>query len=445
VLVDVSDVANPMFNQQYINIGGSPNGTLFIVWSNAKNLLYTSHRRDGTIFAFPPQPGAAPQAVINTVGQQPTGLALDAAGLTLYIGLRSAGQVASYALAGPQPVPGAVYDLPDGESDNAIHPAADRSSQIFATSTRPNDGIFFKLNPLQPQVPVEIDTQGSQLGPPAIAPDGSSAYVARGNQNDMANVDLANSVLLPGFIAAGNQPSSVAIIAHAAGHGLTLDPVSLVMACQAPQEVMVRAFDACGNELQGIALTALVSSPALLAATPPNPVTPARYQVECLQGGSHTVTFSTTAFPFVSVELPVTCNCPVRRCVDFSTLAPGPLPPAGVLLAGVFQVSVVVQGIGSGPAVRGTALAAFEGTVRFLLNAGLSISNLVIRYRRRDPFTPLEEAIVTHAGGVTTVQSNAGLSQGQFTITCPFEGITEWLLRGGRETLITEFCFDATF
>lgn len=89
----------------------------------------------------------------------------------------------------------------------------------------------------------------------------------------------------------------------------------------------------------------------------------------------------------------------------------------------------------------------FASTVLFQLNPGLTIDNLVIRYRRQDPFTPLEQVTVTLEDGTTLppISAPQGFTQGVFEIVCPFQGITEWLLTGGIETSILEMCFDADF
>jgi hypothetical protein len=412
-VLNITNVADPVPLPPAVNIPGTPYGTLFIVWSNAKNLLYTSHRGDNHIFAFPPTQAMPASIVIQSIGQQPTGLAVDAQGLTLYIGRRLAGDILSYGLAGPQPVPSTTYS-PIGTSQSTIYIIVDRFNNILATSTRPNDGIFYKIDPAQPQAIVQIDTQGTSLGKPAVTPDASRAYVPRGGQNDLAQIDLANDVLIPGFIGVGNSPNDSVIVSHAAGQRLEATPAALGMGCNAPQEVTVRVFDACGNELQGVSLSALPSSLAVSVA-PPNQVTPARFQVECLQGGSHSVTFVETNFPYSALAVLVTCNCPIRQCVNFSTLPQGPLPPMGALLAGIAQVTVVL-GIGSGPSVTNTRLRTLGGTVLFRLNPGLTIDNLVIRYRRQDPFTPLEQVTVTLEDGTTLppIPAPQGFAQGVF-------------------------------
>ena len=428
-----------------VNIPGTPYGTLFTVWSNAKSLLYTSHRGGNHIFAFPPARAIPASIVIRNIGRQPTGLAVDAQGLTLYSGRRLAGDILSYDLAGPQPAPNTTYLLPNGGSQCAVYVVVARFNNILATSSRPNDGIFYKINPAQPQAIVQIDTQGTSLGKPAVMPDGSRAYVPRGDQNDLAQIDLVNDVLTPGFIGVGNRPNDSVIVSHTAGQRLEATPAALAMGCNAPQEVIIRAFDACGNALQGVSMSALPSSLAVSVASL-NQATPARFQVECLSGGSHSVTFAETNFPYSTLAVPVTCNCPVRQCVDFATLPPGPLPPMGAL-AGLAQLTVVLPGRGSGPSVTNTRLRMFAGMVLFRLNPGLTIDNLVIRYRRQDWETPLEQVTVTLEDGSTPppISAPQGFAQGVFEIACPFQGIREWLLTGGAETSIAEMCFEADF
>jgi hypothetical protein len=444
--LNISYVADPVPDPPAVNIPGTPYGPLFIAWSNAKSLLYTSHRGDNHIFAFPPTRAMPASMAIQNIGQQPTGLAVNNQGLTLYIGRRLAGDILSYDLLPQPPAPGTTYLLPNGASQSAVYVVVDRFDNILATSNRANDGIFYKIDPAQPQAIVQIDTQGTSLGKPAVTPDGSRAYVPRGGQNDLAQIDLVNNVLIPGFIGVGNRPTDIAVVSHTAGQRLEATPATLTMGCNAPQEITIRTVDACGNELQGVSVNAFPSSLAV-SVTPPNQVTPARFQVECQQGGSQSVTFAETNFPYSTLAVPVTCNCPVRQCVDFATLPQGPLPLMGALLAGIAQLTVVVPGGGSGPTVTNTRLRMFASTVLFRLNPGLTIDNLVIRYRRQDPFTPLEQVTVTLEDGTTLppIPAPQGFTQGVFEIACPFQGIREWLLTGGIETSIMEMCFDADF
>jgi hypothetical protein len=444
--LNITNPADPVLSPPAVSIPGTRYGTLWIVWSNAKSLLYTSHRGDSHIFAFPPTRMTPAMQVISNIGQQPTGLAIDNQGLTLYVGRRLAGDILSYELVPQPPAPSTTYSLANGVSQNAIYVVVDRFNNILATSNRPNDGNVYAIDPAQPQQIIQIDTQGTFLGKPAVTPDGSRAYVPRGGQNDLAQIDLVNDVLLPGFIGVGNRPTDSAIVNHTAGQRLEATPARLAMGCNAPQEVTVRAFDACRNELQGVSVSALPSSLAV-SVTPSNQVTPARYQVECLQGGSHSVTFAETNFPYSTLAMTVTCNCPIRQCVDFATLSQGPLPPMGALLAGIAQLTVVLPGRGSGPTVTNTRLRMFAGTVLFRLNPGLTIDNLVIRYRRQDSETPLEQVTVTLEDGTTPppISAPQGFAQGPFEIACPFQGIREWLLTGGAETSIAEMCFEADF
>jgi hypothetical protein len=165
-----------------------------------------------------------------------------------------------------------------------------------------------------------------------------------------------------------------------------------------------------------------------------------------------TANFTAAVFPFTTTTIPVTCQCAQQYCYDFTSFTGGPLPLVSGVFAGAFLVDVTLAVIPPGPVVEGPNLRMFAGRVRFRLEPGYSVSNLIVRGLRHDPFSPQDEVRVTHGGNVTAIPNPNGfdlidpvtgnrLSSRPFTIVCPFTGITEWVIYGGQETWITEICF----
>lgn len=292
-----------------------------------------------------------------------------------------------------------------------------------------------------------IDLQGHALGQPALSPDGTTAYVPRGGQNDIAVVDLASMTLVPGGLGAGNNPVAVVALNHAASVALEADPRSLTIPCDVPTPVTITAREACDSDLSGASVAASSLGPITVTPGAPHPL-PATFQVSCVSGGAGTAVFALTGPPFSSVVVPVQCQCPVPRCFDFSTFAPGPLPAGATITVGggaiaVSAVAPVPPGV---PSVVPPRLQLFRGTVRFQLPVPNVVHNLLVSIRRQDPFSPADTLTVTFANNQTaTIASPGGFSQGDWVIACLLPDIKEWTVQGGPETSIIQVCFEATF
>ncbi len=423
----------------------SPWGLLYIVWSHTLNTLYTSHRGDLKIFYFTPAGGQAGLQSISVGNEQPMGVGISNDGLTLFITRRTGGDLREVDLTAQVPVLGPPIQLPNADTSAGMFITVTTQDQVLVTSTR-QDGFLNIFQHQRPPAAVpqiqSIDTMGSLLGQPAVNADTTVAYVPRGNQNDVAQVDLANGTLFPGFLASGSFPSDVVVLRHEAGMTLQATPALVSAPCGIPIDIEVRAFDSCGQEMVGVPVQPSTFDSNISISPLLSQSTPTTFCVQCAQGGQAVVNFTATVFPFVSTSVNVQCNCLQNYCLDFSTFGGGPLPQAPGDLGGIIGVESVLQIHPSGPSVSGTVLKMFQGGVRFQVLPGHSIQNLTIRLTRHDLFSPNERVIVTHTGGVTTVPG-PGLSRGDFDIVCPFNGITEWTIFGGQETLINEICFMA--
>lgn len=451
-VLNILDPADPVRLPGAIPIPGSAFGTLHIVWSIPKNTLYTTHRGSGDIFAINPLAGTA-QAVTN-LQQQPTGMALTQNGLVLLVGRRLAGDIVALDISGSQIASGPPFVLPNGVSQSAIYLSVDRFDRIVATSAQrlpnntnanPNPGLVYvvELQGANAGTVHQIDAQGSWLGQPAITPDAARVFVPRGDQNDLAEIDLAQ-LTVSGFVGVGHSPTDAVAVDHVAGEILEVTPNPAVTTCDAPIEVTVRAFDACGVERMGVPVR-----PTTFAANAnvSNVIrqTPATYEVQCTGNGAATITFSTVnVFPFSSVTLDVECECLTDYCLDFTSFSGGPLPAQPGQLAGAIGVSVLNAGVFQGPQIFGSELFMRHGTVRFRMPAGWQARDLLIKYTRHDALSQPEVVTVTHANGVTQVANPAvGLRRGEHEIPCLFTGIREWTVAAGAESRIREICFRA--
>lgn len=479
----VLDVANPAAPQPQLHVDipmpNGPYGTLHVVWSDSLNMVYTSHRGDGKIFSLSPSSNTI-TPVINT-SHQPMGLGLSLNGHVLFVARRLAGDIEEYDLLA-QPAPNLIntVTLPYAITASGMYNAVDSHDRVYVTSSRPTldpnnpsgpdlpaDGF---LNVYQHQMPpaaipqiTTVDTQGTLLGQTAINPDATVAYVPRGGQNDMAQVDLANMALQPAFLATGNQPTDAVVVSHVAALRLVATPASVTTGCNIPTPVTIQAFDACDQEISGVNVQASTFSPHVHILPPTSQATPATFRIECLQGGPATVNFTATIFPFPTGTVSVQCQCLSLHCYDFGMFQGGPLPVAGNL-AGVIMVSVVppitvYDGVSQPPRIIQAPVPWQRDVLRIVRNSLLfqilpphTVDNLTIRGRRFDLFSPREQVTVTHAGGTDTVpgpicdRAEVQRSTGcEFDIVCPFTGITQWILRGGLETEIEEICFFAAF
>lgn len=454
-VLNTANPADPILLNPAINIPGSAFGTLHIVWSIVRNTLYTTHRGDSALYSIDPMAGVA--TLLTALTDQPTGMALSRNQLVLYVGRRVAGEISVLDISGP--VLGSLPPLllPNGRSNSAIYLAVDGQDRVVATSaqrastpTEPNPnpvpapGIVYIFDPASanPLVPAQVDVQGSWLGQPAVAPDSSRVYVPRGDQSDLAEIDLA-AQQVNGLIGVGHSPTDATALNHLAGETLTVTPNPAVTTCDAPIEVTVRAFDACGNEQIGVPVrpTTFASNVNIVNVVRN---TPATYEVQCTGNGPETINFSTwQVFPFVSVNLDVNCECLTNYCIDFSNFAGGPLPGVGGTL-GILQVSVLVPGVFQGIQIFGNEMYMRGGTVRFRMPAGVTVNDLTIKYTRHDSLSQPELAVITHAAGTDSVSNPAvGLLRGDHELPCLFRGIREWTFAAGAESRIRELCFRA--
>lgn len=455
-VLNTNDPAQPVLLNPAIAIpGGNPFGTLHIVWSIAKNRLYTTHRGSGNLYAIDPLAGAA--TLVTNLPLGPTGLALTQNQTTLLVGRRSAGDIVAFDLSGPAPIAGDVLPLPNGVSGSAIYLTVDAQDRVIATSAQrivppgsnpnpnPNPGLvyLFELQGPNPLVAATVDVQGSWLGQPAVAPDGSRVFVPRGDQNDLVEIDLANHAV-NGLVAVGHSPLDCVAVDHVAGERLEATPNPVTTPCDAPVEVTVRAFDACGVERMGVPVrpTTFASNVNVVNVVRN---TPARYEVQCTGNGPATISFTTFGvFPITTTTLDVGCECLTDYCVDFSLFNGGPLPGSPGDLGGVIQVTVINAGIFQGPEIFGTELFMRHGSVRFRMPPGLTVQDLLVRYTRHDALSQPESVIVTHAAGSTVVGNpTAGLHKGDHEIVCLFRGIREWTIAAGAESRIRQICFRA--
>lgn len=443
--------------------GGMPNpyGTLHIIWSVQRNRLYTTHRGNGWLYSIDPMGGSIQPEL--AIGNQPTGLALSRSGLILYVGRRSTGDIVGFDISGPAPAAGGVFALPQGRSVSSIYLAVDAQDRIIATSaqrpstpqvpnpnTNPVPGQVFVIDLASGSLaPTIVDTQGTWLGQPAPTPDASRVFVPRGDQNDIVEIDPATNppTMAPAPIAVGHSPTDVVAVDHVAGQTLTATPATVQGDCNGPQEVTIRAFDACGNERAGVPVSRFATGGSV-AVTPAQTVTPATFTVQCAGHGNASITFSTVGvFPFSTISVPVVCSCPEWQCFGFVGSAAGPIAPTD--LAGAIPIQIIQAGVFQGPQIILTTpnapnsgvLRLSNGTVRFTMPKGLVADGLLVRYERHDSLSQPELVTVSHAAGTTPVANTmAGLNRGSHEIACPFQGITSWTIAGGAETRITSIC-----
>ncbi|MEZ5670525.1 MAG: hypothetical protein R3F55_24440 [Alphaproteobacteria bacterium] len=435
--------------------GPNPYGTLHLVWSAQRARLYTTHRGANILFSIDPLAGTIREE--TPIPNQPTGLALSRSGFILYVGQRLSGTITALDIAGPQVAFGGTVSLPQGLSNSAIYLAVDAQDRIIATSAQrphtvanpnpnpnPVPGQVFVVDlPSGSLTPRIVDVQGTWLGQPAPTPDGTRVFVPRGDQNDLVEIDPAPNppAVIGAPIQVGHSPTDAVAVDHVAGQTLTATPAAVAGNCNVPQQVTIRAFDACGNERQGVAIVPVTGggNPLVL---PAQAVTPAVFDVHCTQHGSGAVSFATVAFPFTSIAVPVDCQCPVMHCLRFFNAQAAPIAPSH--LAGVIPVTVLQPGIYQGPQIFGDILQLRHATLRFRMPPGKPASRLVVRYTRHDTMSQAELATVTHAAGITPVGNTAaGMRRGDFEIVAIFAGITEWTLTGGAETWIREICVEA--
>ncbi len=452
-ILDIGAPATPAQAAMPINVPGSPYGTLHIVWSGFNNTVYVSHRGDHRIFFFtPPATALAAQPIL--LNQQPTGLALTQTGRLLVVGRRLAGELTPIDISVQPPTVGQAIPLQNAVSGSTIELTTAGTNRVLAAPSRPNDGFLNVVTwPAAgaPQV-VVVDTQGTSIGRVGGSADGAVAYVPRGDQDDIAQVDLATLALFPILVGSPGHPRSVVVISHDASVRLMIDPPFVSAACTGATPVTVRAFDACGLELTGLALIASTTSP-LLRVLPALGQTPAQFNIECLNGGMGIVNFSTAAFPFVTQPLSVQCNCPTLRCAGFSGL---PLGPLGAMPLNWNGIAITIGFLGVPnilPGVVHEGIQLNRAGVRFQLAPGAHVDTLTVKIRRFHPELPEDEVRVVHAGlapmmPYTQVFSPNGLAQTPpsrppVEIGCPFQGITEWTIVGGLETVVTEICFYA--
>lgn len=438
-----------------------PYGTLHLVWSVQRNRLYTTHRGNGWLYSIDPLVGSI-QPELH-VQSQPTGMALSRSGFILYVGRRLAGDIVAFDITGPTPAVGSSITLPQGRSDSAIYLAVDAQDRIIATSAQrastpqnpnpnpnPVPGQVFVIDPMSGSfMPRIVDTQGTWLGQPAPTPDASHVFVPRGDQNDIVDIDPAPNppTVAINLVTVGHSPTDVVAVDHVAGQTLTATPAVIQGDCDTPQQVIIRAYDACSNEMQGIPIRRIVTgnNPSV---TPAQANTPATFDVQCTGHGAASITFTTVnVFPFSTLSVPVECQCPQWHCFGFAGSTTGPIPPTH--LAGAIPIQILFPGPGPGPDIVLTdptnsnsgVLRLYGGTVGFTMPPGLTADGLIVRYTRHDPITRAELVTVTHAGGTTPVANTmAGQNRGDFEIACPFAGITSWTIAGGAETWITEIC-----
>jgi hypothetical protein len=157
--------------------------------------------------------------------------------------------------------------------------------------------------------------------------------------------------------------------------------------------------------------------------------------------------FALTSPPFASVVVPLTCQCLVTRCFDFSTFAAGPLPAGAMITVGSVALAVSVTPNPPGvPRVVPPRLQLHRGRVRFQVPSPHVVHNLLVSIRRQDPFSPADTLMVTYGNNQTaTVASPGGFTQGDFLIPCLLPDIKEWTVEGGPETSITQVCFECNF
>jgi hypothetical protein len=446
-ILNIGSPAAPIEVGPPIDVGGDPYGTLHIVWSGFNNTVYVSHRHDHNIFYFVSPAGAITAQPIH-LGEQPTGLALTQNGRVLVAGRRLAGEITPIDISVQPPVAGPPIALLNASSQSTIELTAVGAARVLAAPWRPNDGYLNVVTWPAGGVPqvTAIDMQGTSIGHVGVSPDGITAYVPRADQNDIAQVNLTTLALFPVFVASAGQPRSVAVISHDASVSLTVDPASVSAPCTGATPVTVRAFDACGRELTSLALIASTTSP-LLRVLPAQGQTPAHFNIECRAGGAGTVNFTTAGFPIVTLSLAVQCNCPTLRCSDFSSLPRGqrlgavPLNWNGIAISTAFLSAPNRQ-----PFIVSQGIQLNRSGVRFQLAPSTHVDMVTVKIRRQDSEPPTDEVTVVHAAGTNTVSSSHGLIQTPrqalpWEIVCPFQGITEWTIAGGAETVVTEICF----
>ena len=451
-VLNIIDPADPILLTPAFQIPGTPYGTLHVIWSVQRNKIYTTHRGSGRLYSI--DPFSSSVQFETAISGQPTGMALSRNGLVLYVGSRLTGLVVGYGISGAQISSGAGVVLPEGKSGSAIYLAVDAQDRVIATSaqrldatnlnTNPVPGRVYVIDPLlpNPAVPKMVDTQGTWLGQPAPTPDGTRVFVPRGDQNDLAEVDPAPNppVVAANLIQVGHIPTDAVAVNHVAGQTLEATPAAVQGNCNAPQQVTIRAYDACGSEIQGVAIQPVAAGSGV-AVSPGQQNTPATFDLQCQSHGSATVSFSTTSFPFTSIPVDVSCQCPQDYCVEF--FAPNsPITPN--TLGGIISVSIINPGVFQGPQVFGNQLFLRHGTVRFVMPPQTPVGNLIVNYTRHDSQSQPEVVTVTHAAGTAAVSNSAvGLAKGDHQIICPFQGITEWTIAGGAETRIGQICFEA--
>jgi hypothetical protein len=426
----------------------NPYGPLSVVWSSILDRLYTCHRSDGTVFSVD-RAGNVQQ--LAGLPEQPIALGLaENQGIPrLFIGRRLAGDLVEIELSSQMTRP--PQSLQNAATCSGMFIAAnplDPLERVLVTATRPDppcthlaDGI---LNIFQrptsgiPQVQT-VDIQGSRLGQPAVHADGSKVYIPRGDQNDIAVVDLNNNTLSPAFISAGNVPSDIAVVSHDASARLQSTPQQLSIECMVPTDVMIRVFDACSQEMAGKRISASTGAPNVIVSprSPQDLPSPATFSVQCTQGGPGSVHFAMTEFPHSSLTLGVQCVCPSLYCGGFGS--PGPVP-ATITIGPVTLALSVVAG---SPNVTPRGLQMSRGTVRLQVPASAVVQDLTITLERMDTNLPEDRAVITHSAGTATVLSSGGLARGVWVILGLHQGITEWRISGGSETYIREICFFA--
>ena len=193
----------------------SPYGFLHIVWSFRLNTLYASHRGDNRIYYFTPLGGQANLQSFSAGNEQPMGLGISNDGLVLFIARRLAGDVLEFDLLAQPPAQiGMPIPLPNADTRSGMFIAVASQDRVLVTSTRQQDGFLNIIQHQRPQAPApqiqSIDTTGTRLGQPAVNPDSTVVYVPRGDQNDVAQIDLPNATLFPGFLASSRAACSTA-------------------------------------------------------------------------------------------------------------------------------------------------------------------------------------------------------------------------------------------
>ncbi len=456
-ILNIVNPADPMRLTPAFAIPGTPYGTYHIIWSVQRNRLFTTHRGSGQIFSIDPLGGSVQPEV--TLTQQPTGMALSRNGLILYVGRRLAGDVVAFDISGPQISPGISISLPRGISGSAIYLAVDAMDRVVATSAQrphnppnapnpnpnPIPGQVFVIDPLSanPQMPKIVDTQGTWLGQPAPTPDGLRVFVPRGDQNDLAKIDPAPNppTMAQNLVQVGHSPTDAVAVDHVAGQTLQATPAMIQADCTAPQQVTIRAYDACGTERNGVPIQRVGTS-GTASVTPQQQNTPATFDVQCQSYGMATLRFTTTNFPFSSLSVPVDCQCLEEYCLTFYSTNPAGVTPTN--LGGFVSVQILNPGVFQGPQVFGNLLHLRGGTLRFQMPANTPARNLIVKYTRHDSLSQPEVATVTHGNQTTSVSNTmAGLTQADHEIICPFQDISQWIFAGGVETRIREICFEA--